>query len=36
MVQGERDEWKDKAVEISHLLTYACERSNHTGLELIK
>ena len=32
----ERDNWKDKAVEISHALTYAAECSNHKGLRLVK
>jgi len=35
-VIGERDEWKDKAVEISHLLTYAAEQGNRKGLVSIK
>jgi lipopolysaccharide biosynthesis regulator YciM len=26
---AERDEWKNKAVEISHTLTYISEQSNH-------
>ena len=29
----ERDEWKDKAVEISHMLTYISEQSNHREVE---
>lgn len=32
----ERDKWKDKAVEISHALTYAAECSNHKDLRLVK
>ncbi len=32
----ERDAWKNKAVEISHALTYAAECSNHKGLRLVK
>lgn len=36
MVIAERDEWKDRAVEISHMLTYTAERLNHRDLHLIK
>ena len=32
---AERDNWKDKAVEISHALTYYSEQVNHSGLRLI-
>ena len=32
----ERDNWKDKAVEISHALTYYSEQVNHSGLRLVK
>ena len=32
----ERDNWKDKAIEISHALTYAAECTNHKGLRLVK
>ena len=32
----ERDEARHKAVEISHLSTYASEQSNHRGLHIIK
>ena len=32
----DRDNWKDKAVEISHALTYAAECANHKGLRLVK
>ena len=32
----ERDEWKDKAVEISHALTYAAECANHKDLRLVR
>jgi len=32
----DRDNWKDKAVEISHAPTYAAECSNHKDLRLVK
>ena len=32
----ERDDWKDKAVEISHALTYYSEQVNHSGLRLVR
>ena len=32
----ERDAWKDKAVEISHALTYYSEQVNHSGLRLVR
>ena len=32
----ERDNWKDKAVEISHALTYYSEQVNHSGLRLVR
>jgi len=32
----ERDNWKNKAVEISHTLTYFSEQVNHSGLRLMK
>ena len=31
----DRDNWKDKAVEISHALTYYSEQVNHSGLRLV-
>ena len=34
-LKEERDNWKDKAVEISHTLTYAAECANHKGLRLV-
>lgn len=34
--EKERDAWKDKAVEMMHLVTYTSEKLNHKGLELIK
>lgn len=36
LTQTERDEWKNKAVEISHMLTYTAEKLNHRGLEVVK
>jgi hypothetical protein len=30
---ADRDEWKDKCVEISHTLTYISEQSNHRDVE---
>lgn len=33
---AERDNWKDKAVEISHALTYYSEQVNHSGLRLVR
>lgn len=35
-LKEERDNWKDKAVEISHMLTYYSEQVNHSGLRLVK
>ena len=35
-ITEDRDNWKDKAVEISHALTYAAECANHKGLRLVK
>ncbi len=32
----ERDNWKNKAVEISHTLTYFSEQVNHSGLRLVR
>lgn len=32
---AERDEWMNKAIEISHQLTYTMEYVNHKGLQLI-
>lgn len=36
MTIEERDMWKDKAVELSHLITYLAEKQNHSGLTLTK
>ena len=35
-LKEERDNWKDKAVEISHALTYYSEQVNHSGLRLVR
>jgi len=34
--EKERDAWKDKAVEMMHIATYAAEVANHKGLVLVK